>query len=66
LRQKLEQQWRDEIHQVEEERVETFKIYETSRRELAEIELELRRYMIEDQNYVVDRWSLDSQLYYKK
>lgn len=66
LRQKLEAEWKSELHALEEDRVTTVREYEHTRVQLDELHHKLERYHIKDDNLTEDRWALDPRLYYKK
>ena len=66
LKAQLLQEWREEVAALEEDRTEHLRVYEDINRRIAEIALKLERYHQTDDNMREDRWSLDSQLYYKK
>ena len=66
LRDKLEVEWRDEIKDLEEDQVSTLKRYKELQIRLNEIDLKRQQYRIDDENLYLDRWALDSHLYFKK
>jgi hypothetical protein len=66
LRAKLEAEWRDELAKIEEDRALTERNYQGLLMRLNEVEFNLEKYRIEDENLKVDRWSLDPKLFYKK
>ena len=66
LRDKLEAEWRDEIKDLEEDQTTTLKRYKELQIRLNEIDLKRQQYRIDDENLHLDRWALDSHLYYKK
>jgi hypothetical protein len=66
LRAKLEAEWRDELAKIEEDRALTERNYQGLLMRLNEVEYNLEKYRIEDENLKVDRWSLDPKLFYKK
>lgn len=66
LRIKLEQEWQKEIAYLDEDKNTTFSRYKELETRLDEVEHKLQRYQVSDQNLDLDRWSLDSQLYYRK
>ena len=66
LREKLEQEWRDELALLEEEKIKELRNYKEFKSRLEEIDFKLEKYRILDDNLTLDRWSLDPRLYYKK
>lgn len=66
LREKLEAEWREELALIEEDRLVALRNFKDNQMRLDEIDLKMRKYKIEDENLVTDRWSLDPRLYYKK
>jgi hypothetical protein len=66
LRSKLEEEWRDEISDLEEDRLVTFKRFKDLEQELNDIQHKLEKYHISDENMVLDRWALDSNQYFRK
>lgn len=66
LRQKLEQEWKEELSALEQDKVNTFSDFKKAQNRLNEVDFKLQQYKIEDDNMKVDRWSLDPKLYYKK
>jgi len=66
LRGKLEARWREELSQLEGDRSLTYKRYKEDETKLFELDHKLEKYRVEDQNFKMDRWSLDSKLYYRK
>lgn len=66
LREKLEGQWRDELADLENDRAATYKNYKQIESKLFKVDHKLEKYRVEDKNLKVDRWALDSNLYYKK
>ncbi len=66
LRDKLEQEWQKELHALDEDRTYSLRSYKDLERRLDEIDQKLEQYKIKDENLTLDRWSLDSNLYFKK
>lgn len=66
LKDKLEQEWQKELHAVEEDRLYTQRSYRDLERLRDEIDQKLELYKVKDENLTLDRWSLDSNLYFKK
>ena len=66
LRQKLELEWQKELSDLEEDKLRSFQGYQTTETHLNELEYKLQQYRVRDENMVIDRWSLDPKLYYKK
>ena len=66
LRDKLEKEWRDKLAALEEDKLVTLKNYKDLEFRLLDIENKLEKYRIEDFNLKLDRWALDSRLYYRK
>lgn len=66
LREKLDQEWQKELHALDEDRVFALRSYKDLERRRDEIEQKLEQYKLKDENLTLDRWSLDSNLYFKK
>lgn len=66
LRKKLEQEWQSELHALDEDRTFALKAYKDLERRRDEIDQKLEQYKLRDDNLTLDRWSLDSNLYFKK
>ena len=66
LRAKLEQEWQLELHALDEDRSFALKAYKDLERRRDEIDQKLEQYKLRDDNLTLDRWSLDSNLYFKK
>lgn len=66
LREKLDQEWQKELHAMEEDKVYAVRSYKDLERRRDEIDQKLEQYKIKDENLTLDRWSLDSHLYFKK
>ncbi len=66
LRDKLETEWQKELHNLEEDRLYTLRSFKDLERRRDEIDQKLELYKVKDENLTLDRWSLDSNLYYKK
>jgi hypothetical protein len=66
LRAKLEAEWRNEIANLEEDKSNALRSYTALQMRMDEIKFKMEQYRIDDDNLVLDRWSLDPRLYYKK
>lgn len=66
LRAKLEAEWRNEIANLEEDKSNALRSYSALQMRMDEIKFKMEQYRIEDDNLVLDRWSLDPRLFYKK
>jgi len=66
LRDKLEAEWREELANLEEDRLTSFRNYKNLQGSILDIDNKLEKYRIEDRNLKTDRWSLDPRLYYSK
>ncbi len=66
LREKLEQEWQKELSGLDEDRVYALRSFKDLERRRDEIEQKLEQYKLSDENLTLDRWSLDSNLYFKK
>jgi hypothetical protein len=66
LREKLEQEWQKELHALEEDKTFSLRSYKELERRRDEIDQKLEQYKLKDENLTLDRWSLDTNLYYKK
>lgn len=66
LREKLEAQWRDDLNDVEEDRVNTLRNFKDLEIQMGEINQKLEKYRVGDENFEMDRWALDSRLFFKK
>lgn len=66
LRDKLDQEWRKELLALEEDKTFAVRSYKDLERRRDEIDQKLEQYKIKDDNLTLDRWSLDSHLYFKK
>lgn len=66
LRDKLDQEWQREVHGLDEDRTFTLRSYKDLERRRDEIDQKLEQYKLKDENLTLDRWSLDSSLYFKK
>jgi len=66
LREKLETEWQKELHNLEEDRLYSMRSFKDLERRRDEIDQKLELYKVKDENLTLDRWSLDSSLYYKK
>ncbi|MDD4973400.1 MAG: hypothetical protein PHY93_03570 [Bacteriovorax sp.] len=66
LREKLDQEWQKELHALDEDKTYAVRSFKDLERRRDEIDQKLEQYKIKDENLTLDRWSLDSHLYYKK
>ncbi|MDO9182759.1 MAG: hypothetical protein Q7U04_10135 [Bacteriovorax sp.] len=66
LREKLDQEWQKELHALDEDNTFAVRSFKDLERRRDEIDQKLEQYKIKDENLTLDRWSLDSNLYYKK
>lgn len=66
LREKLEQEWQKELHALDEDKTYSFRSFKDLERRRDEIDQKLEQYKLKDENLTLDRWSLDSNLYFKK
>jgi hypothetical protein len=66
LRDKLELEWRDEIHALEEDHADTLTNYRELQRKSDELNHKLERYKLEEDNLIEDRWALDPKQYFRK
>ena len=66
LQDKLEQEWQKELHALDEDKTFALRSYKDLERRRDEIDQKLEQYKIKDENLTLDRWSLDSRLYFKK
>ncbi len=66
LRDKLDQEWQKELHALDEDKTYATRSYKDLERRRDEIDQKLEQYKVKDENLTLDRWSLDSNLYFKK
>lgn len=66
LREKLEQEWQKELHALDEDKTYSLQSFKDLERRRDEIDQKLEQYKLKDENLTLDRWSLDSNLYFKK
>jgi hypothetical protein len=66
LKEKLEEEWKRELHNLEEDKTYTLRSYKDLEIRRDEIDQKLELYKVKDENLTLDRWSLDTNLYYKK
>ena len=66
LREKLDQEWEKELHALDEDKTYAVRSYKDLERRRDEIDQKLEQYKIKDENLTLDRWSLDTNLYFKK
>jgi hypothetical protein len=66
LREKLEEEWKKELQALETDKLAfTHSLQDLTRRR-DEIDQKMELYKVKDENLTLDRWSLDSSLYFKK
>ena len=63
---KLRREWKRELSQLEEDKINALRIHKSSLSSLEDVEFKMERYKVEDENLKTDRWSLDTRLFYKK
>ena len=66
LRKKLEQEWQEQLHTIEEDRLMLSRRHGDLEKRLDELDAKLEKYKIDEDNFSLDRWSLDPELYEKK
>ena len=66
LKKKLEAEWQEQIHTLEEDRLTMLEEYKAAQRDLDDINAKLELYKIDEDNFSLDRWALDSRLYFKR
>ena len=66
LQDKLNQEWQKELHALDEDKTYALRSFKDLERRRDEIDQKLEQYKIKDENLTLDRWSLDSHLYFKK
>ncbi|TDJ06285.1 MAG: hypothetical protein E2O68_05170 [Deltaproteobacteria bacterium] len=66
LRQKLEQEWSNQLTYLEEDKTNTLRYFKDLEVRLDEVDHKLEIYRIADENLKLDRWSLDPKFYFKK
>ena len=66
LQDKLNQEWQNELHALDEDKTYALRSFKDLERRRDEIDQKLEQYKIKDENLTLDRWSLDSHLYFKK
>ena len=66
LMKKLNYEWKLAIEKAEEEKIYNTQEYKNYAMRLDEVDFKIEQYLIEDDNFYTDRWSLDPSLYYKK
>ena len=66
LRDKLDKEWQEELATIEDDRMVNLRNYKSLQLRFAEVEHKIEQYRVEDENLKLDRWSLDSRLYYEK
>ncbi len=63
LREKLEKEWRDEIAFLEEDRLSLVTEHEQVKTRLNDVNFKLEKYHVSDDNFMLDRWSLNPAEY---
>lgn len=66
LKEKLEKEWQGELLVLESERNQSIISQKNLERQRDEVDQKLELYKLKDENLTLDRWSLDSHLYFKK
>lgn len=66
LKTKLEEEWKKELYAIEEDKVFAIRAEKDLEKRLDEVDKKIELYKIRDENLKLDRWSLDSNLYFKK
>ena len=66
LRKKLEMEWKRELSSLEEDNVESVRKHKRAVLKLEEIEFKMEKYKVEEESLKLDRWALDSRLYFRK
>lgn len=66
LRQKLELEWKKELADLEEDKLQSFEELRRTNSQLNDVEYKMQQYRIRDQNLIEDRWSLDPELFTKR
>ncbi len=66
LKSKLEAQWQEEIDKLNEDNKVNAEQLQMVRNELHAIDAKMEQYRVDDDNYQLDRWALDSKLYFRK
>ncbi len=66
LRKKLETEWQNQLHSLEEDRLTMLQEYKNTQKNLDDINAKLALYKIDEDNFSLDRWALDPKLYFKK
>jgi hypothetical protein len=66
LKKKLEQEWQQELENIQLDKLKTLRNFKAYEVRLGEIDHKMEQYRVHDQHLEWDRWSLDPQLYYKK
>ncbi|MDB9786630.1 hypothetical protein OAB57_00870 [Bacteriovoracaceae bacterium] len=66
LLEKLKGQWKDEIRDLEHDKLTAENAYNHYRIKRDDIDFKLERYRVSNDQLEKDRWALDSQFYYRK
>jgi hypothetical protein len=66
LKRKLEQEWQQELENIQLDKLKAIQNYKAYEVRLGEINHKMEQYRIQDEHMESDRWSLDPNLYYKK
>lgn len=66
LKEKLEDEWKKELQALETDKLSSLHSLQDLSRRRDEIDQKMELYKVKDENLTIDRWSLDSKLYYKK
>jgi hypothetical protein len=63
---KLNLEWKFALEKAHEQKIYNTQEYRNYAMRLDEVDFKIEKYLIEDDNFYTDRWSLDPSLYYKK
>jgi hypothetical protein len=66
LREKLEAEWKKELQALEVDKIAATHLLKELNQHRDDIDQKMELYKVKDENLTVDRWSLDSRLYFKK
>ena len=66
LKDKLDDEWRKELQALELDKLAANHSLQDLNRRRDEIDQKMELYKVKDENLTLDRWSLDSRLYFKK
>jgi len=63
---KMNLEWKSALEKAQEEKIYNLQQFKNYAMRLDEVDFKIEQYLIEDDNFYTDRWSLDPSLYYKK